>query len=65
MVENHVGDDTDDLSVTLMEVWAGGQCARHPFHPNLFFTTPPFLLSHLTYNYDFLTGGDRAGINFV
>ena len=74
MVENHVGDggdvgndeDTDDLSVTLMEVWAGGQYAqfsRTCFLRPLFFVFQQF--AQLTYNYDFLAAGGRAGINFV
>ena len=57
-------EDADDLSVTLMEVWAGGQYAHHPFQPNLFFTTGRLFViqqfAQLTYNYDFLTAGGQS-----
>ena len=54
-------EDTDDLSVTLMEVWAGGQYAqfsRTCFLRPLFFVFQQF--AQLTYNYDFLAAGGQS-----
>ena len=68
-------EDSNDLSATLMEAWAGGEWSTDvfcPFQQNLFFYDPaPFTrfyfviqqFARLTYNYEFLAAG--AGLVLI